>query len=185
VVRRGSRALGFCGVHESVIHSLVTPAQVGGLTGPVKNVGTVDNTGYEINLSHRNSIGNFKYEVGGELGYVKNKVIDLNGAKIIGTRRITTEGYPLDAYYVYEAIGLFQTQDEVNKSAKISNAVKPGYVKYKDQNGDGKINGDDRIITGSSIPKYTYSFMFNLGYKAFSLNAFFPGSTRSKFISYC
>ncbi len=79
------------------------------------------------------------------------------------------QGSPIDAYYLYEADGIFQTQEEVNKSAKISNAVKPGYVKYKDQNNDGKINGDDRIITGSSIPKYTYGFNFNLGYKGLSL----------------
>jgi TonB-dependent starch-binding outer membrane protein SusC len=150
-------------------------AQVGGLGGPQKNVGTVDNTGFDISLSHRNTIRGISYEVAGELGYVKNEVVDLRGEKIIGTRRITTEGHPIDAYYIYEAEGIYQTQDEVNASAKISNAVKPGYIKYKDQNNDGKINGDDRIITGSSIPSYTYSFTFNVGYKGLSLNSFFQG----------
>ncbi len=158
-----------------ILRQVNIPAQVGGMTGPVKNVGTVENRGYDINLSHRNTIGKFKYEIGGELGFVENKVIDLDGARIIGTRRITAEGYPLDSYFLYEADGIYQTQEEVNKSAKISNAVKPGYVKYKDQNSDGKINGDDRIITGSSIPRYTFGFTFNVGYKGISLNSFFQG----------
>ncbi|MEJ7766362.1 MAG: TonB-dependent receptor [Chitinophagaceae bacterium] len=160
---------------SDILRQVNIPAQVGGLTGPVKNIGTVDNTGYEISITHRNSIGNFKYEIGGEFGYVKNEVINLDGARIIGTRRITTAGYPIDSYYLYEAIGIYQSQEEVDKSAKISNAVKPGYLKYKDQNNDGKINGDDRIITGGSIPKYTYGFTLNLGYRAFSLNSFFQG----------
>lgn len=158
-----------------ILRQVNIPAQVGGLTGPVKNVGTVENRGYDVNLSYRTTIGKLKYEVGGELGYVRNEVVNLNGERIIGTRRITAAGYPIDSYFLYEAEGIYQTQEEVNKSAKISNAVKPGYVKYKDQNSDGKINGDDRIITGSSIPKYTFGFTFNIGYKGISLNSFFQG----------
>ncbi len=158
-----------------ILRQVNIPAQVGGLTGPVKNVGTVDNLGYDISIMHRNNIGGFRYEVGGELGYVKNKVVNLNGERIIGTRRITAEGYPIDSYFLYEAIGIYNSQEEVDKSAKISNAVKPGYLKYKDQNNDGKINGDDRIITGGSIPKYTYGFTLNLGYHGVSLNSFFQG----------
>ncbi len=158
-----------------ILRQVNIPAQVGGLTGPVKNIGTVDNSGYDITVSHRNQIGKFNYEVGAEFGYVKNRVVDLNGERIISTRRITAAGYPIDSYFLYEAIGIYQSQEEVDKSAKISNAVKPGYIKYKDQNNDGKINGDDRIITGGSIPKYTYGFNLNLGYERFSLSTFFQG----------
>ncbi|MEO5998074.1 MAG: TonB-dependent receptor [Chitinophagaceae bacterium] len=160
---------------SDILRQVNIPAQVGGLTGPVKNIGVVDNTGYDFSISHRNNFGKFKYEAGVEFGYVKNQVINLNGQRIIGTRRITTEGYPIDSYFIYEAIGIYQTQEEVDKSAKISNAVKPGYLKYKDQNNDGKINGNDRIIRGNSIPKYTYGFTLNLGYLGFSLNTFFQG----------
>jgi len=158
-----------------ILRQVNIPAQVGGLTGPTRNIGVVDNTGYDISLSHRNTIRNFKYEVAGEFGYVKNEVIDLDDARVVGARRITIEGYPLDSYYLYEAIGIYQNQDEVNNSAKISNAVKPGYIRYKDQNNDGKINGDDRIITGSTIPKYTYGFNINVGFKDISLSSFFQG----------
>ncbi|GEO07258.1 SusC/RagA family TonB-linked outer membrane protein [Adhaeribacter aerolatus] len=158
-----------------ILRQVNIPAQVGGLTGPQSNIGVVDNDGYDISLSHRNTIGHFKYEVAGEFGYVKNEVVDLNGARQVGTRRITTEGYPIDSYYLYEVEGIYQTQDEVNSSAKISNAVRPGYLKYKDQNNDGKINGDDRIITGSTIPKYTYGFNLGVSYKDISLSSFFQG----------
>ncbi|MGV3503563.1 MAG: SusC/RagA family TonB-linked outer membrane protein [Adhaeribacter sp.] len=158
-----------------ILRPVNIPSQVGGLTGPTKNVGTVDNTGYDLSLSHRNQVRGFRYEVGGELGYVKNEVVDLKGERIVGTRRITQAGYPIDSYFLYQADGIYQTQDEVNASAKISNAVKPGYIKFKDQNNDNKINADDRIITGSSIPKYTYSFTFNVGFKGLNLSSFFQG----------
>ncbi|WP_207515284.1 SusC/RagA family TonB-linked outer membrane protein [Longitalea luteola] len=160
---------------SNILRPVSLPSQVGGLAGPTRNVGTVDNTGVDISLSHRNRYGDFDIELAAEYGFVKNKVVDFNGEKIIGTRRISAEGYPLDAYYLYEAEGIYQDQREIDNSAKISNAVRPGYIRYKDQNNDGRINGDDRIITGSSIPTSNYSFTINVGYKRFSLNTFFQG----------
>lgn len=158
-----------------ILRRVLIPDQVGGLGGPVQNVGTVDNTGFEVSLGHRNKIGQVSYEVNGSVSYVKNKVVDLRGQSIVGTRRITKEGYPIDAYYLYEAAGIYQNQAEVDNSAKISNSVKPGYLKYNDVYKDNKIDGNDRVITGSSIPKYNYSFNINVGYKNFTLSSFWQG----------
>lgn len=165
---------------EDILRPVQIAQQGGGLAGPVTNVGTVDNKGYELTVTHRNDIGAFNYSISGNVSYVQNKVISLNGESIIGTRRITKAGSPIDAYYLYQAIGIFQSQEEVDNSAKISNAVKPGYVKYADLSGpdgkpDGKIDAYDRVIAGSSIPKYNYSFNVHLGYKGLSLDAFFQG----------
>lgn len=160
---------------SGILRPVQIPDQVGGLTGPTQNVGVVDNTGFEIALGHRNKIGEISYEVNGSVSYVKNEVVSLRGQSIITSRRITKEGYPIDAYYLYEATGIYQNQDEINNSAKISNAVKPGYLKYNDVFKDNKIDGKDRIITGSSIPKYNYSFNINVGYKNFMLTSFWQG----------
>ena len=160
---------------SDILRTVAIPQQVGGLSGPAKNVGSVDNKGYEIALGYQDAVGKFKYAINAQVSYVKNRVVNLNGETIIGTRRITKEGSPIDAYYLYQAEGIYQTQQEVDNSAHLSNAVKPGYIKYADLNKDGKITGDDRIITGSSIPKYNYGFSFNFSYEGLTLNAVFQG----------
>jgi TonB-linked SusC/RagA family outer membrane protein len=160
---------------SGILRQVALPSQIGALTGPQRNIGVVDNTGFEVTLSHRNRIGDFKYEVRPSVSFVKNKIVDLNGETVISGRRILKEGHALDAYYILQSEGIYQTQEEINNSAKVSNAVKPGYLKYKDVDGNVTINGNDRIITGSSIPRWNYSFAVNLTYKQFSLNTYFQG----------
>ncbi|HEY0771590.1 MAG TPA: SusC/RagA family TonB-linked outer membrane protein, partial [Sphingobacteriaceae bacterium] len=160
---------------SGILRPVGIPQQVGGLTGPQKNVGVVDNTGYDLNISHRNKLNDFSYEFLGGVSFVKNKVVDLDGETIITGRRIIKEGYPIDSYYIYQADGIYQNQQEVDNSAKVSTGVKPGYLRYRDINGDNKIDGNDRVITGRSNPQYTYSFALNFGYKRLSLNSFFQG----------
>src|SRR5690606_38545697 len=124
-----------------ILRPVTFPAQMGDLNGPQRNIGTVDNTGYELNLSHRNKVNDFSYELSGGVTYVKNKIIDLNGETVfVGSRRILKEGYPIDAYYLYDAEGIYQTQEQVDYSAVISSKVKPGYLKYRDVNGDDEID---------------------------------------------
>jgi hypothetical protein len=86
-------------------------------------------------------------------------------------------GYPINAYYLYQADGFFQNQQEIDDHATQAADVRPGYIRYVDQNKDGQINGDDRVIINSSsiMPKYTFGFNVNVGYKGVSLSAFFQG----------
>ncbi|SFV27770.1 SusC/RagA family TonB-linked outer membrane protein [Thermoflavifilum thermophilum] len=164
-----------------ILRQVILPDQVGNLTGPQENIGSMDNTGYEITAIHRNNFGGFHYELNGNISYNKNKVIDLNGQILYNYNTnlstITMAGHPIDAFYLLDAIGIFQSDDEVSKSAYQSADTKAGYIKYRDVNGDGIINGDDRIIIDESsvIPKYTYAFGFNLGYNGFELSAYFQG----------
>lgn len=160
---------------DGILRTINQPSQVGNYAGAVRNVGMVDNTGMEASLSYRNSIGGFNYNVYGNMTYVKNEVVNLGGDEIISGRRITKEGYPIDSYYVYDCIGIFQTQDEVDNHAFQSAQTAPGDLKFRDVNGNGVIDEDDRIVTGSSVPDFTYSFGLNLNYKGFGLNVFFQG----------
>ncbi len=160
---------------SDILRPVNIPDQVGGLSGPSRNVGVMDNDGIDLVLSHRNKLGDFSYEIAGGVSYVRNKVIDLNGEIIISGKKIVKEGYALDSWYIYEAEGIYQNAEEVAGSPKVSNAVKPGYLKYRDVDKNGKIDGNDRVIMGSSIPKYTYSFNVNFGYKNLRLETFWQG----------
>jgi TonB-linked SusC/RagA family outer membrane protein len=161
-----------------ILRAVNIAAQIGNLTGPQQNIGAVDNTGLELVLQYKNNIGNLDYGVYGNVSYNKNKIVDLNGEVVYNSNgTILKEGSPIDAFYVLQAEGLFQSQEEVNRSAKQSVNTKPGYIKFKDVNNDGIINGDDRVLvnTSSSVPKFTFGFGFNLGYKGISLSAAFQG----------
>jgi TonB-linked outer membrane protein, SusC/RagA family len=164
-----------------ILREVKLPDQVGNLNGPKKNVGTVDNTGIELTLAYRDHIGEVDYEFNGNIAYNKNKVVDLGGQILYndGTNlsTITRAGIPMNSFYLLEAEGIFQSDDEVANSAFQSNATRAGYIKFKDQDKNNIINADDRIIVDASsiMPKYTFGFGFNVGYKGFTLSGFFQG----------
>lgn len=144
----------------------------------MRNIGTVDNTGLEANLAYRNNIGAFNYHVFGNVTYVKNEVVHIGGDDMINGKRITREGYPIDAYYLYICDGIFQSEDEVKHHAYQSANTHAGDLIFRDVSGpegvpDGQITEDDRVVTGSSVPDFTYSFGLNLDYKGIGLNVFF------------
>ena len=160
---------------KDVLRGVQIPSYVGNLTGPVQNLGVIDNDGAELNIDYRNQISELRYNIGVGVNYNRNKVVSLRGETIISGMYITKEGYPIDSYYIWEHDGIFQNQNEIDNSPFINSAIKPGYLKYKDQNGDNVIDQDDRTIIGGVIPKYTYSFNLGLGYKGFNLTALFNG----------
>jgi len=167
---------------SDILHNVSIPTQVGDLTGPIKNIGVVDNKGYEFDLSYRNNIGAISYEVSGSITRIKNEVVDLNGEVVYeyGSRSqggtIIKEGYPIQSYYLLNAIGIFDTQEEIDNSPFQTADTKPGYIKFEDANNDGIINQDDRIIMDKNrIPDYTGSFNLSLTYKNINVSAFFNG----------
>ena len=162
---------------SDILRKVTLPDQVGGLDGPIRNIGEVSNKGFELNMGYRNNIGDFRYEVNGNMTFIKNKIVSLKGQTIIDGMFILEEGKPIDSYYMLHAIGIFQSEEEIKNSPYQTAATKPGYLKFEDTNGDGKITEDDRQIRGGVIPKITYGFNINLGYKDWDLSAFFQGVT--------
>lgn len=165
-------------ITDGILRPVNIPSQVGNLTGPTQNVGKVDNSGYEITLQYKNNVRHVNYGVFGNIAYNKNKVVDLNGEVIYGPgSTITKEGYPLNSYFLLQSNGLYQNADEVTKGPNQGNDTKPGYIKYVDVKKDNIINGDDRVIFDASsiMPKYTFSFGFNVEYKGIALSTQFQG----------
>ncbi|WP_164891076.1 SusC/RagA family TonB-linked outer membrane protein [Botryobacter ruber] len=150
-----------------------------GLSSPTQNIGKMRSTGIELDLTHQNKIGEVSYGANFLISTAKNEVLEIPvPSKGSSIREV---GYAFDAHYLYEWIGIMQESDfDENKKSKLpeyegNKNPQPGDLKIKDQNGDGKVNGDDRIVVGGAYPDYTYSFGFNAGYKGFQLTAFFQG----------
>ncbi|RPD39359.1 SusC/RagA family TonB-linked outer membrane protein [Chitinophaga barathri] len=162
-------------VTDDILRQVSVPAQVGRLAGPYRNIGSVSNKGFEITAAYTDRAGELGYTIGANLAYLKNKVTDLNGAIYYDGNTITREGTPIDAFYGLEAIGIFQSEDEILKSPKQNTVTKPGDIKYRDTDKNNVIDNNDRVIIGNSIPELTYSFTLGATYKGLELTAFFQG----------
>lgn len=144
-----------------------------GLDAPVSNAGAMRNRGIELSLGHTYKIGNVEYDINGYMAYNKNKVEKYpNPDK---GDKIKMEGYAWDSFYGYECIGIFMSDEEAANSAVHSVYSKAGDLKFKDQNGDGKINAEDRVVLGNTIPNITYGFNLNMKYRDFDFLASFQG----------
>ncbi|MSP08701.1 MAG: TonB-dependent receptor [Chitinophagaceae bacterium] len=164
---------------DDILLTLPIPLIVG-MSAGVQNAGSVENKGWDLQISYNDQIGkDFKYGITGVFSDVRNKVINLKGTgPYISGFQITQVGEEIGSLYGLQAAGLFQTQSEITASATQYGTVKPGDIKYIDQNKDGVINASDRVIIGSRIPRNTYSANVFLDYKGFSLSLFFQGVSK-------
>jgi TonB-linked SusC/RagA family outer membrane protein len=145
-----------------------------GLKAPYQNAGKVSNKGWELGINYDGNIKDFKYNIGVNVSDVKNKVVDMHGINQSAVT-VSREGYPVNAIFGLEAEGFFQNADEVAKHATQFGTIAPGDIKYKDQNGDGIINENDKVVMGNIIPRYTYGVSLNAAWKGIDFGAFFQG----------
>jgi TonB-linked SusC/RagA family outer membrane protein len=158
---------------KDILYRLDIPLTMG-MGAPYQNAGIVDNKGWELAIGYHGDMNDLNYDISFNISDVKNEVIDLRGVNRSGLT-VSHEGYPINSIYGLQAIGFFQSEDEIANEPGQFGDVKPGDIKYKDQNKDGIINDEDNIIIGSTIPRYTYGATVNASFKGFDLNAFFQG----------
>lgn len=156
-------------------------AAVTGYTTMWSNIGSVQNKGLELELNTKNLVGEFRWNTSANIAFNKNKVLQLGSDNtpiytgFSNSTNIIQVGQELNSFYLYEAIGVLSTADINNPNvAKTSGAI-AGDVKYKDFNGDGVINEDDRHIIGGPTPRYYWGFTNTFTYKNFDLSVFFQG----------
>lgn len=168
---------------KGILLKLNYPHQIGASPSE-QNVGAVNNRGWEVDVSWRDRIGELSYGMSFNLSDVQNKITDLGETSPdLGSYQIRQVGDPIDAFYGYIAEGLmtpddFTLYDEYEDkyySPKVPVVIGPDYqpgdIKYKDINGpqgvpDGRISPEyDRVVLGSAIPRYTYSFKTDLMYQ--------------------
>jgi len=149
-----------------------------GMTLPQENIGEVTNSGIEIIATYRDRAGDFEWGITGNLTYAKNKVNYMDEAASTPAWQ-KTEGHPIDGQVLYKALGIYQTQEQVDNTPHIDGA-KPGDLIYQDTNGDGNITWDDAIrIDETATPKIIYGFTLNGGWKGIDLNMFFQGQAKA------
>ena len=156
-----------------------------GLSPALLNLGKMENRGWEFSATYRNRLGKLKYDVTGLIADVKNEVTDLPGVPYLdeGLQR-SAVGYPLRSYFGYQAIGYFQSKEDIAATPTHFFTPNPGDIKYADLNGDGKVNADDRTFIGNNFPRYEYSVNMNLAYGILDLNLFGQGvGQKSNYIS--
>lgn len=156
------------------------------------NVGSMRNSGIEINVSYNTKIGQVDFGIAGNFSYNKNEILDLGGGdpnKYLdatdGYSQRNKVGEAMNSYYIYRADGFFNSQEEADAyTAKYGNpfgkTFKAGDLRYVDTNKDGKLTADDREYCGSSDPKIIYGFNINAGWKGIDLSLMFNGAAGVK-----
>lgn len=146
-----------------------------GLTAPYQNAGIVSNKGWELGIKYRNNLRGLNYSVAGAVSDVVNKIEDLRGISASSLTQ-NREGYPMNSLFGLVAEGYFQNENEISESpSQYGIRLYPGDIKYKDLDGNGTIDDNDREVFGNTIPRLTYSLNLNLDYKSFDLGVFFQG----------
>lgn len=133
----------------------------------------VRNHGVELALRWQDKTGrDFQYHIGGNLTFNRNNVEKVNGALqlrggSLGNGEVVTytvQGEELGSFWVYDVIGIFKTQEEVNATPRVT-GTKPGDLIYRDVNKDGIINDLDRVFVGSYQPKVYYGLNAGFNWK--------------------
>lgn len=165
---------------KDMLISLPVSVEAGFQSAPSVNAGKVQNRGLELLLGYRGNSGDFNFDINGNLSTLKNEVISLGvGQPITGptisqvTPLYTEVGQPIGYYRGYIVDGIYQTNDEVNKTLQ-PNAV-AGDFKFRDINGDNKLSDADRVKIGSPWPTLMYGSNIDLSYKGFDFNLLLQG----------
>jgi TonB-linked SusC/RagA family outer membrane protein len=166
---------------DDILLTVGLPAATVGVIAPTfVNAGIVNNKGFEFGFDFQNSDHAFKYGINGNVSTLTNRVEALQQyisyLDNLQSNTRTTVGQPINSYYGYKFDGIYQNSAEINTHLYTNtNGVVPGDMKFKDLNGDGQINADDRTFIGNPIPKVSYGLSFNGSYKNFDISFLFQG----------
>ena len=163
---------------KDMLLNVTAPAHVGNRYSSTANVGTVRNQGIELSLGHANRIGSVRYTIDGNVSFIRNRLTALNGGeRVYGDRSICDVGLPLYSLWGYEYEGIYRSDEEVaqHQYAVTNLSEHAGDARYKDQNGDGRIDDSDLVKIGNPFPWLTYGLNLSLEWKGLDVALFFQG----------
>ncbi len=153
-----------------------------GFSSYMVNFGNVENRGIDLQLRSRNvQRSDWQWESLFNMGLLKNEVKELPDfipqlitgsiGGFISNYQLVEKGHAMLSFYGFETDGIFQNADEIQNSAQPN--AQPGHIRFVDQNGDGKIDLDDRTVLGKPFPTLNLSLGNNFRYRNFSLDFLF------------
>jgi TonB-linked SusC/RagA family outer membrane protein len=168
-----------------------------GFTTIASNKGSIENKGLEISVQGLVIDRKVKWNLGGNISFNKNKIVNLGqpqgvfgsrtlsafyGDKVAGGTEFATpgnifaEGYPVGMFYGFQTRGIYQPEDITANPLKFYGvALKAGDIYFVDKNGDGNITDLDKDFIGNPNPKFTYGISSSVTYRQLSLNVFMNG----------
>ncbi|MGY5846595.1 SusC/RagA family TonB-linked outer membrane protein [Salegentibacter sp. HM20] len=166
-------------VTSDILLPISLPSFVGDVSPTFLNAGEVSNSGLEVGLTYRNYDNEFKYEISGNIASLNNEVNSLhpNLPYIDGRVTRTQPGQPLNAYFGFVQEGIYQNEAEINEHLYGTNnpPQRPGDIKFRDLNGDGVINDEDRDFIGNPNPRVSYGLNGRFNYRGFDFSILFQG----------
>lgn len=159
------------------------PNYLGFESGPMTNIGSAENKGFEFDVNWRDQVGDFGYTVGFNISTIKNKMLSIGSGSPItggivrnGNATITRVGDPIGAFYGYKTDGLIQTEAQLAEVRKLQPKAELGDVVFANTNGDEALNDKDKVIIGNPIPDFIYGITLGFSYKNFDLNTQWGGT---------
>jgi TonB-dependent starch-binding outer membrane protein SusC len=155
---------------EDILVRVPIPQSGGGSRPPFVNAASVENKGLELSVSYRQKIKKALLSLSGNVSSINNKVESIADSEPIsggfglsdGPITKTEPGRPVGSFFLWQMDGIFQSQGEVDASPFQTSFTRPGDVKFKDINGDNKIDDKDRAHVGDPFPDFTYGFTIGL-----------------------
>jgi len=180
-------------VTSDLLFSVPLP-RYSGYTNQLRNIGQVENKGVELTLGSRNLVGAFKWNMDVNISRNVNKVLTLpDGTDIqygsgpghmvgLGNTQLLKEGYPVGSFFGWIYDGVYQQGDDFIPGGGFEQV--PGGEKFRDLNGDGILNANDRQIIGNPHPDFIWGWNNDFRWRNFDLNIFFQGSYGNEILSY-
>lgn len=185
---------------KNILINLPAPLVVGNASIPKQNAAEVVNNGIELTLGWKDKIGEVGYRVSGNFTFIDNKVTKFKGdERTISGTSVIQEGYPINVQYVLAVDRIIQTDEDLalvqqmidnaplddngnkrNPFATFGRPVK-GDLLYKDLNGDGVVNNDDKYMVGhGTAPRISYGLTLGADWNGFDLSVLLQGTAGHK-----
>jgi TonB-linked SusC/RagA family outer membrane protein len=144
----------------------------------MRNKGKASNKGFELSARYRDRAGDFGYFAGVSYSFARNKIVESYETPHREEARYT-QGRPIGQRFGLEATGFFRDNTDIeNSPVHTFYPVRPGDLKYKDQNGDGFIDANDEVAIGNpSVPEITFAANIGASWKNFDVELLFDGNT--------
>ncbi|MBX2871356.1 MAG: TonB-dependent receptor [Saprospiraceae bacterium] len=172
---------------SDILAAVPIPDYIGSEQNPVVNAAEMRNSGFDFNLSWRESRKQLEYSINVVASTVNNEVLSIGGGREdifggglgfggwLGTRTII--GAPIGSFYGWKVAGVFQNEEELGNLPRRGSEGGVGDLRFEDTNGDGVITDDDRTFLGNPIPDFIYGLNLTVAYQGFDLAIEFNGQS--------